>query len=72
MFSGVLPSCIRHFIYLRRDIINVKYTVKVIDVKVKDIINNRKRTLPVLIFLGELAAGFVFSGASMVGDIGIC
>ena len=38
-----------------------------IDVKVKDIINNRNRTLPVLIFLGELAAGFVFSGASMVG-----
>lgn len=35
--------------------------------KVKDIINNRKKILPVLLFLGELAAGFVFSGASMVG-----
>jgi len=35
--------------------------------KVKDIINNRKRILPVLIFMGELMSGFVFSGASMVG-----
>ena len=41
--------------------------MKVIDVKVKDIINNRKRNLPVLIFLGELAAGFVFSGTKMSG-----
>ena len=35
--------------------------------KVKDIINNRKRILPVLLFMGELMSGFVFSGASMVG-----
>ena len=35
--------------------------------KVKDIIKNRKRALPILIFAGELAAGFVFSEASMVG-----
>lgn len=41
--------------------------MKVIDMKAKEILKSRRGLIPLLIFTGEAAAGFIFSGASMRG-----